>query len=333
MNQLNEPLTDPKNERFIMKPIDPQYEFLWSMYKRQQEVYWTAEEIDFSNDYDDFKTLTPDEQQFIKMVLAFFSASDMIVNFNINERFSKEIKIREALAAYDFQTTMENIHSEVYSDMLINIIKDRDEQDKLTNAFKEIGSIKKMSDWAFKWIESDKSLAHRIVAFAIIEGVFFSGAFACIYWLKKHRCNGKAFMNGLISSNEFIARDEGLHVNFACALYSYIVNRVSFDEIKQIFNEAIDISKEFTEDAIQCRLIGMNVELMHQYIKYVSDRLLVMLGYEKIYHVSNPFDFMETIGLLSKDNFFEKRPTAYQKSHNEETVQMKNDWIDLDDNF
>jgi len=221
--------------------------------------------------------------------------------------------------------------SENYSDMLLNIVRDPEEREKLFNAIQTVPSVKRMADWAIKWIESDKSIAHRVMAFAIIEGVFFSSAFASIFWLKKQRGNGKLFMEGLIKSNRFISRDEGLHVSFACALYSTIVHRVPVEETNQMFLEANDISKEFIEDAIQCKLIGMNSELMLQYVNHVSDRLLVMLGYNKIYNVPNPLPFMDTIGLLAKDNFFENRPDAYQMSHNEEN---KEKWkFEISDDF
>jgi ribonucleoside-diphosphate reductase subunit M2 len=314
----SEPILNNDNFRFTIKPINPQYEIFWKLYKKQQECYWTAEEIDFSKDYDDFLTLSSDEQYFIKMVLAFFASSDGIVNFNLRERFLTEIKIIEAQVAYGFQLMMENIHGEVYSDMLINIVRDPEERNALFDAMKTVESVKKMSDWALKWIESKDSIGHRVIAFAIVEGVFFSGAFAAIFWLKKQRGNGKLFMEGLIKSNRFIARDEGIHVNGACALYSFVKNRVPSDDITKMFNEANEICRFFVDDAIKVKLIGIDIDSMMEYINYVSDRLLVLLGYEKIYNVKNPFDFMETIGMLAKDNFFENRPDSYQKSHNED---------------
>lgn len=316
-----EPLLDTKNFRFTVKPVDPKYEILWKMYKKQQESYWTSEEIDFSKDYDDFVTLTEDEQHFIKMVLAFFASSDGIVNFNLRERFLQEIQVVEAQVAYGFQLMMESIHGEIYADMLINIVKDPEERLKLFSAIENVASVKRMSEWALKWIDSSDSFGHRLIAFAIVEGVFFSGAFASIFWLKKQRGNGKLFMEGLVKSNKFISRDESMHQNFACAMYSYILNRVSKEDIASMFNEAVEVSEQFVTDAINCRLIGMNIDLMNRYIRYVSDRLLVLLGYEKMYNVENPFPFMETIGLMSKDNFFENRPDSYQKSHNEENKE------------
>ena len=324
MELLDEPILNNENFRFTIKPINSTYEIFWKLYKKQQECYWTAEEIDFSKDYDDFLSLTNDEQYFIKMVLAFFASSDGIVNFNLRECFLREIQPTEIQVAYGFQLMMENIHGEVYSDMLMNIVKDSTERKYLFDAISTIEPIKKMSDWALKWIKSNSSIGKKIMAFAIVEGVFFSGAFASIFWLKNQRGNGKLFMEGLIKSNRFIARDEGLHVSFACALYSFIKNRVSVDDTHNIFKEANIISKEFVEDAIKCKLIGIDMNLMYQYINYISDRLLVSLGYEKIYNVQNPFEFMVSIGLLSKDNFFENRPDAYQKSHNEENKENWN---------
>jgi ribonucleotide reductase beta subunit family protein with ferritin-like domain len=328
---IMEPLLDPANFRFTIKPIDPQYQMLWDLYKDQQAVAWIAEEIDFVKDYDDFVKLNPNEQKFIKMVLAFFANSDGIVNFNLRERFLQEIQVVEALTAYSYQLMMENVHAEVYADMLINIIKDPDERKELFNAMKTVPSIKKMSEWALKWVDGSDSFAHRVIAFAIVEGVFFSGAFAAIFWLKKQRADGDLFMVGLNDSNRFISRDEGLHVRFACALYTYVVNRASFDDVKQMFLEANQISREFIQDAIQTQLIGISSDTMCHYIDYVSDGLLVMLGYEKIFNAINPFEWIETIGLTTKDNFFEKRPNAYQKAHND---QNKDEWkFEIRDDF
>jgi ribonucleotide reductase beta subunit family protein with ferritin-like domain len=315
-----EPILDESNFRYTIKPINPKYEILWKLYQKQLNSMWKAQEIDYTNDYNDFIKLTVDEQNVIKMILAFFAASDGIVNFNLRERFLTEIKITEAQVAYSFQLMMENIHGEVYSDMLINIIKDTEERTRLFNAMTTIDSVKKMTDWALKWISSRDSIAHRIIAFAIIEGVFFSGAFAAIFWLKKTRGNGKLFMEGLIKSNRFISRDEGLHLNFACALYSFIVKRVSVKEVYELVNDALLISNEFCRDTIRVDMIGMNLDMMNDYIKYMCDYVLVSLGYEKLYLTSNPFDFMDTMGLDNKDNFFENRSDAYQSAHNEDTA-------------
>ena len=325
-----EPLVDPKNSRLTMKPIDPKYKPLWDLYKKQMEHFWKAEEIDFSGDRYDYEKLNKHEQKFIKTVLAFFAASDGIVNFNLSERFLQEITVMEARTAYGFQLMMENIHSEVYSDMLDNIIASSKEREFLFNAIENIPAIKLMKDWAFKWIESDKSLGHRVIAFAIVEGVFFCGAFAAIFWLKKIKGSGQLFMEGLNKSNKFISRDESLHVNFACLLYSYIINKVPMDEVNEIFNDAVNISKNFCDEALQVDMIGMNNDLMFSYIKYTADRLLVNLGYKKLYNETNPFDFMETIGIDSKDNFFETRPDSYQTADND----TNKNWIfKLDNDF
>lgn len=309
----DEPILSEDNVRFTMFPI--KYHSVYKSYKEQQSAYWKAEEIDFSGDLDDYNTLTTDEQEVIKMILAFFAASDGIVNFNLRERFLNEIKIMEAQVAYGWQLMMENIHNESYSLMLQNIISDETERNKLFNAIKTVPSIKAMADWAFKWIESSQSFAFRVVAFAIIEGVFFSSAFATIFWVKKYRNKGKHFMNGLIKSNELIARDEGTHVEFACLLYSLLKHKLSSKLVYKMMEEAVEISMKFSNDMIKCKLIGLNSDLMTQYIKYVSDRLLVALGYNKLYKVENPFDFMETIGMIRKTNFFEHRPTEYQSAH------------------
>jgi ribonucleotide reductase beta subunit family protein with ferritin-like domain len=317
MNSLIEPILSQENFRLTTHPINPEYQILWDLYKKEESSFWTADEIDFSKDNEHFMTLNVNEQNFIKMVLAFFSASDGIVNFNLKTRFRDEVKILEACNFYDLQISMENIHSEIYSKMLDNIINNDTEKKFLFNSIKTIPCIKNMADWAFKWIESSETFAHRLIAFAIVEGVFFSGAFASIFWLKNERAYGELFMKGLISSNNFIARDEGLHVNFACVLYSYLLNRADKNDVYKIFEEAVNITKEFNRDAIKCEMIGMNLDSMNSYTEYVADRLLVYLGYEKLYNSTNPFDFMEKIGLLNKDNFFENRPTSYQKSHNE----------------
>ena len=318
MENKIEPLLDPANERFSIFPI--KFPEVWNMYKTQQELYWKAEEIDFSQDYNDFITLDVNEQHFIKLILAFFAQSDGIVNFNLRERFLKEIKMTEAQVVYTWQMMMENVHNEVYSMMLDTIVKDPIEKEQLFNSIKSVPSIERMANWAIKWIDSNDDLAYRIIAFAAVECIFFSGAFASIFWLKKYRSNGKNIMNGLIKSNQFIARDEGMHVKFACLLYSMIQNRPDKKIVHNIIKEAVEISKLFNEDAIKCEMIGMNLELMSQYIEYVGDTLLVMLGYEAIYNVANPFIFMESIGLLNKTNFFESRPTEYQTAHTSKNV-------------
>lgn len=309
----SEPILNKENRRFTVYPI--KYNDIWEMYKKQQACFWKAEEIDFSTDYDDYLTLNSDEQHFLKMILAFFAASDGIVNFNISSRFLNDIQIIEATIAYEWQMMMENIHGEVYSLMLDNIVKDKTEKEKLFNAIETIPVVKKMADWAFKWIDSSDSFAHRVVAFAILEGVFFSGAFAAIFWFKKYKNKGKAFLKGLTKSNEFISRDEGMHCDFGCLLYHHLNNKLSKQTVYTIMDEAVTIAKEFMQDALPCKLIGMNFEKMGDYIDYIGDRLLVSLTYPKKYNKDNPFKFMETIGLLGKTNFFEMRPTEYQDSH------------------
>jgi ribonucleotide reductase beta subunit family protein with ferritin-like domain len=309
----DEELLKEENQRFTVFPI--KYNSIWKLYKKQLEAFWKAEEIDFSNDKNDYMTLNKDEQNFVKMVLAFFAASDGIVNFNLRERFLKDIKIMEAQTAYGFQMMMEGVHNECYSLMLENIIDDKEEREYLFDAIKNVPSIKAMADWALKWIESTSSFAFRLFAFAIVEGIFFSGAFASIFWLKKYRSQGKHFMNGFIKSNEFISRDEGMHVQFAVHLYSLLKHKLSTSLVNQLIDEAVKISITFTDDAIKTKLIGMNPELMEKYIKYIGDRLLVSLGYSKLYNEENPFDFMETIGMIRKTNFFEHRPTEYKSAY------------------
>jgi len=304
-----EPLLDPANDRLTVYPI--KFQDLWNMYKIMQAANWTAEEIDFSQDYDDYKKLNKDEQHFIKMVLAFFAASDMIVNMNLEENFVREIAVTEAKVTYQFQAMMENVHSEVYSLMIDNIIKDTIEKQKCLNAVTEFDSIREKAEWAIKWIKAKEvPFAQRLIAFAIVEGVFFSGSFCAIYWLKK-----KNMMPGLCDSNELIARDEGFHTKNACLLYKHIVKKIDERTIHAMFEEAVEIERKFICESLPCSLIGMNESLMYQYIMFVADRLLIELGYSKIWNVENPFDFMESLSLEGKTNFFEYRPTQYQNSH------------------
>ena len=303
---MSEPILDQDKRRFTLFPIE--YPTLWALYKNQLASFWKAEEIDFSKDRDDFITLSESEQHYIKRILGFFAASDGLVNFNLSTRFLNELVPMEATVCYTYQMMMENIHSESYSLMLDNLVKDSEERTFLFNAIKTVESIKKISDWAMKWIDSDLSFAHRVIAFCIVEGVFFSGAFASIFWIKKFKSAGKLFLSGLIKSNEFIARDEGQHVQFGVEIYKLLNNRLSGEDIYKIFDEGLEISRVFYTDALPVRLIGMNEESMMDYIMYVSDRLLVDLGYKKKYNKQNPFQFMETIGMTSKTNFFESRP-------------------------
>jgi ribonucleotide reductase beta subunit family protein with ferritin-like domain len=308
-----EPILDETSRKFTLYPI--QYPSLFSLYKKQLSSFWKAEEIDFSKDRSDFETLSENEQHYIKRILGFFAASDGLVNFNLLNRFLKELVPMEATVCYTYQMMMENVHSESYSIMLDNLVRDSSERTILFNSIKTVDSIRKISDWAMKWIESSLSFAHRVIAFCVVEGVFFSGAFASIFWIKKYKSNGRLFLQGLIKSNEFIARDEGQHVEFGIEIYKLLVNRLPQKEVYSIIEEGVDISNEFYTDAIPVRLLGMSHDSMMEYIKYVSDRLLVELGYDKKYHVKNPFPFMETIGMTGKTNFFESRPTEYQSAH------------------
>ena len=306
-NNMTEYLLNPENNRLTTYPI--MNHKIWESYKKQQAAFWTAEEIDFSKDTSDFNKLTPDEQHFIKMILAFFSSSDTIVNINLSERFLNDVKIREAIIAYTYQMMIESVHSEVYSLQIDNIVKDTTEKERLFNAVREFPCIAMKANWALKWIESDDSFAARLIAFAIVEGVFFSGAFCSIYWFKKRN-----LMPGLCSSNELIARDEGMHASFAVLLYSMLTNKLPESQIHDMFTDAVIIETQFICDSLPCAMIGMNSDLMTQYIKFVADRLLVDLGYNKLFNVINPFDFMESISIEGKTNFFESRPTQYQNA-------------------
>jgi ribonucleotide reductase beta subunit family protein with ferritin-like domain len=317
-------LLNEENNRLTVYPI--LYNNIWSAYKTQMAAFWTAEEIDFSNDYKDFNSLSENEKYFIKMVLAFFAASDTIVNINLGERFTKEVQIREAIIAYNFQMMMENIHSEVYSLMIDNIIRNHEEKNKLLNAITEYPCISKKALWAKKWIDSKATFAIRLIAFAIVEGVFFSGSFCAIFWLKK-----KNLMPGLCDSNELIARDESMHTDFAILLYSMIENKINEKVVHQMFIEAVIIEKEFICESLPCSLLGMNSEAMSQYIEFVSDRLLESLGYNKIWGTVNPFDFMESMSIEGKTNFFESRPTQYQKASVLNTSTSDKNFTTLDE--
>ena len=309
-------LEDPKHSRLTILPINPQFEIFWNLYKKQLESFWQASEIDFSGDLKDFLSLSDDEKTFVRMILAFFAASDGIVNFNIQERFMNEIQVQEAKVMLGFQYMMENVHGEVYSNMLNNIITNEEERSYLFNAIENINSIKLMKDWAFKWIHSKKSLSYVIFAAGIIEGIFFSGAFASIFWLKMMRGKNKLFMEGLVKSNKLISRDEGMHTNSDAALYSF-VDPIPQNEAYLMMREAIELVDQFHRDGIKVDMIGMNIRMMDDYIRYVADRLLVLFGYDKLFLTSNPFPFMELIGLDTKGNFFETRPTEYQTAHND----------------
>ena len=303
--QQVEPLLVEDENRFVMFPIQDQS--IWEMYKKQVDCFWRAEEIDLSKDHASWETLNDDEKFFIKMIIAFFAASDGIVLENLGVRFMTEVQLAEARAFYGFQIAMENIHSEVYSLLIDSYVKEEKEKEVLFHAIENFPCIKKKADWAIKWINDKRSsFATRLVAFACVEGIFFSGAFCSIYWLKKR---GK--MPGLTFSNELISRDEALHTEFAVLLYSKLVKKLPKKKIVEMIEEAVEIEKEFICDALPCRLISMNSKLMSQYIEFVADRLIVQLGYEKIYNATCPFDFMEQISVEGKTNFFEKRVGEY----------------------
>ena len=303
-------LTETKN-RYVLFPI--KYAPIWAMYKKATSVFWTAEEIDLSKDHKDWESLSANEQHFVKHVLAFFAASDGIINENLAERFINEIQVPEAKAFYGFQIAMENIHSETYSLLIDTYIKNDAEKKFLFDAIHTVPSIKKKADWCFKWISShDATFATRLVAFACVEGVFFSGAFCSIFWLKE-----RGLMPGLALSNDFISRDESLHAEFACLLYNmYVKNKLSRETVADLFKECVEIEDEFISEILPCRLLGMNSDLMKQYIRFVADRLLYQLGHDKIWNVKNPFHFMDRIGLENKSNFFEHtRLAEYSKAN------------------
>ncbi|KAL5701692.1 ribonucleoside-diphosphate reductase [Ranunculus cassubicifolius] len=302
-----EPILMDNPGRFCMFPV--RYKELWEMYKKALASFWTAEEVDLSQDMQHWEKLSDSEKYFISHVLAFFAASDGIVLENLAARFLKDVQAPEARAFYGFQIAMENIHSEMYSLLLETYIKDSKEKDRLFNAVENIPCVARKANWALDWIQSTNSFAERVVAFSCVEGIFFSGSFCAIFWLKK-----RGLMPGLTFSNELISRDEGLHCDFACLLYSLLKNQLSWQRVHQIVHEAVEIEIEFVCDALPCALIGMNSDLMIQYIKFVADRLLVSLGCERKYKVENPFDWMEFISLQGKTNFFERRVGEYQKA-------------------
>ncbi len=319
-----EPILKENKDRFVLFPI--KHDKVWEMYKNHEASFWTAEEIDLSQDLNDWENLSKDEKHFIKHILAFFAASDGIVNENLVINFMREVQIPEARCFYGFQIAIENIHAETYSLLIDTYIKDPAEQKYLFNALETVPCVKKKADWALRWIDEAPSFAHRLIAFAAVEGIFFSGSFCSIFWLKK-----RGLMPGLAFSNELISRDEGLHCDFACLLYSMLVNKLPESEVQSIIKEAVDGEKEFVGDALPVSLIGMNAELMKQYIEFVADRLLVSLGCAKLYNATNPFPFMEMISLQGKTNFFEKRNADYAKAGiNEKKEDMQ---FILDEDF
>jgi len=309
LTEVDEPLLKENPNRFVIFPIE--YPELWEKYKKQVGCFWTAEEIDLTEDVVHWEErLNDDERHFVKLVLAFFAAADGIVNENLAERFMGEVQFSEARSFYSFQIAMENIHGEVYSLLIDTLIKDQTEKSHLFNAMHQIPSIGKLSQWAIKWIRDEEaSFAERLIAFACVEGIMFSGPFCAIFWLKQ-----KGVMPGLTFSNELISRDEGLHCEFACLLYSYLNHRLPEERVVDIVCEAVEFEKEFITESLPCRLIGMNANLMTQYIQFVADRLLLMLGYQEHYKSENPFSFMDNISINGKTNFFEKRVAEYSIS-------------------
>ncbi|GGG11127.1 ribonucleoside-diphosphate reductase small subunit [Pontibacter sp. BT731] len=301
-----EPILQENPNRFVLFPI--QHDEVWQMYKKAEASFWTAEEIDLSQDQKDWENLNDGERHFISHVLAFFAASDGIVNENLAINFMQEVQLPEARCFYGFQIMMENIHAETYSLLIDTYIKKQSEKDYLFNALETVPCVKKKGEWALKWINSE-NFTERLIAFAAVEGIFFSGSFCSIFWLKK-----RGLMPGLTFSNELISRDEGLHCDFACLLYSMLNEKLPESRVLEIIGDAVEFEKEFVTDALPVDLIGMNAKLMSQYIEFVADRLLVSLGCSKLYNATNPFDFMEMISLQGKTNFFEKRVGEYQKA-------------------
>lgn len=324
MNQENEVLLRENTDRFVILPIN--YPRIWEMYKKHEASFWTAEEIDLSDDLKHWENLNSGEKHFISHILAFFAASDGIVNENLAVNFMSEVQLPEARCFYGFQIMMENIHSETYALLIDTYIKDAAEKDRLFHAIDTVPAVQKKAEWALKWINNG-SFAQRLVAFAAVEGIFFSGSFCSIFWLKK-----RGLMPGLTFSNELISRDEGMHCEFACLLYSMLSQKLSKVEATKIITDAVEIEKEFVTDALPVNLIGMNAKLMSQYIEFVADRWLTELGYDRVYNASNPFDFMEMISLQGKTNFFEKRVGDYQKSGVLNT-EVKSQAFSLDEDF
>ncbi|ESK81647.1 ribonucleotide reductase small subunit [Moniliophthora roreri MCA 2997] len=329
--ESEEPLLKESKRRFVLFPI--QYPEIWQMYKKAEASFWTAEEMDLSKDLHDWNNrMNDNERHFISHVLAFFAASDGIVNENLVERFSNEVQAAEARCFYGFQIMMENIHSETYSLLIDTYIKDPRQREHLFDAVETIPCVKRKADWALRWISDKRStFGERLVAFAAVEGIFFSGSFAAIFWMKK-----RGLMPGLTFSNELISRDEGMHTDFACLLFSHLKRRPHPDTVKRIITEAVKIEQEFLTDALPVSLIGMNAKLMCQYIEFVADRLLVALGNDKVYNSTNPFDFMDMISLQGKTNFFEKRVSDYSKAginHSETSAQSTSKAFVLDEDF
>jgi ribonucleoside-diphosphate reductase beta chain len=322
MKKENEVLLRENKDRFVILPIN--YPRIWEMYKKHEASFWTAEEIDLSDDLKHWENLNSGEKYFISHILAFFAASDGIVNENLAVNFMSEVQVPEARCFYGFQIMMENIHSETYALLIDTYIKDPLEKDRLFHAIDTIPAVQKKAEWALKWINGG-TFAQRLVAFAAVEGIFFSGSFCSIFWLKK-----RGLMPGLTFSNELISRDEGLHCEFACLLYGMLNEKLSTLEATRIITDAVKIEKEFVSSALPVNLIGMNAGMMSQYIEFVADRWLAELGYDKVYHATNPFDFMEMISLQGKTNFFEKRVGDYQKNGVLNAAESKGFTLDED---
>jgi ribonucleoside-diphosphate reductase beta chain len=323
MKQENEVLLRENKDRFVILPIN--YPRIWEMYKKHEASFWTAEEIDLSDDLKHWENLNNGEKHFISHILAFFAASDGIVNENLAVNFMSEVQVPEARCFYGFQIMMENIHSETYALLIDTYIKDPAEKDRLFHAIDTVPAVQKKAEWALRWINNG-TFAQRLIAFAAVEGIFFSGSFCSIFWLKK-----RGLMPGLTFSNELISRDEGMHCEFACLLYGMLTEKLSKQEATKIITDAVEIEKEFVTDALPVNLIGMNAKLMNQYIEFVADRWLVELGYDRVYNTTNPFDFMEMISLQGKTNFFEKRVGDYQKNGVLNTQESKA--FSLDEDF
>ncbi|XP_048414182.1 ribonucleoside-diphosphate reductase subunit M2 isoform X2 [Stegostoma tigrinum] len=320
----DEPLLRYNPHRFVIFPI--QYHDMWQMYKKAEASFWTAEEVDLSKDLAHWGSLKINEKRFISHVLAFFAASDGIVNENLVERFSQEVQVTEARCFYGFQIAMENVHSEMYSLLIDAYIKDPSEREFLFNAIETMPCIKKKADWALRWIaDNESTFGERVVSFAAVEGIFFSGSFAAIFWLKK-----RGLMPGLTFSNELISRDEGLHCDFACLIFKHLVHKPSETRVREIITEAVRIEQEFVTECLPVDLIGMNCTLMKCYIEFVADRLLLELGFSKIFKTENPFDFMENISLEGKTNFFEKRVAEYQRMGVMSKAEDNNFTLDAD---
>lgn len=320
---MTEPLLNEEHNRYTLFPI--QWPSIWKAYKTQKDAFWTAEEIDYVADKKDWNTLSDNEKYFIEHILAFFAGSDGIVLENLVQNFCSEVKVAEARCAYAFQAMMENVHSEVYSLLIDTYVDGKERKEKLFNAIETIPCVQEKAEWAIKWINSERSFAERLVAFAVVEGIFFSGSFCAIFWLKSR---GK-MVKALGTSNELIARDEGMHTDFAILLYGHLNDKLSEEVVHQIFKEAVEIEQKFICESLPCNLIGMNKELMSQYIEFVADRLLTQLNYEKIYNSKNPFSFMNKTNLDGKSNFFEKRVSEYQLSSGK--IKLNN--LELDDDF